>query len=149
MSFHPSWPTFRPRVRSKYLHRLSDTTLLHTCIQLPGGLKHSIEFLQHWKGVCATVFKNTIALKKANVLTKCHLSWMRSYWIFERSSMLLKRNYQSTGYSNISLLLVLLQMQTSFAFIFGNWGGVLFRQIHAHCNIILQYHQCQNFRHHL
>ena len=51
MSFHPSWPTFRPGVRSKYLHRLSDTTLLHTCIQLPGGLKHSIEFLQHWKGV--------------------------------------------------------------------------------------------------
>ena len=47
MSFHPSWPTFRPRMRSKYLHRLSDTTLLHTCIQLPGGLKHSIEFLQH------------------------------------------------------------------------------------------------------
>ena len=29
MSFHPSWPTFRPRVRSKYLHRISDTTLLH------------------------------------------------------------------------------------------------------------------------
>ena len=88
MSFHPSWPTFRPRVRSKYLHRLSDTTLLHTCIQLPGGLKHSIEFLQHWKGVCATVFQNTIALKKANVLTKCHLRWTRSYWIIESSSML-------------------------------------------------------------